>query len=248
MTTFNRLFSIVLSFFIFTCVAQAETPLRIMADWSFPPYSYKGDDGEASGLHVEITKGALDHAGIEFEIILMPWKRLIQITDAGELDISLPWRYKPERFEKYNMIGPFSDEGSGTYFWARKDSSLTWHNLEDLKDQKIAAISGFAYPKAFEDANYLNKTLLTGDTEMLAKLVYLQRYDLILSDETAFSAAVERLNLVGSFKRIGPSFENVKRYAVVPKQKPEVAKAVEKAFAVFRKTPKYRQIIEKYVH
>ncbi|MBL4905971.1 MAG: transporter substrate-binding domain-containing protein [Sneathiella sp.] len=246
MKIFHRLFFAMI-FCVLGMNSVRSDPLLIVADISFAPFSYKDEKGSAAGLHVDITKGALEYSGIEYEIQLMPWKRIIELSDAGGADISLPWRHKPERFEKYHMIGPFTDKGSGTYFWSHLDSTVSWKDLQDLRGTRIAAISGFAYPSSFENADYLTKTFQTGNTEMLVRFAAAKRFDLVLSDETVFMAAARKLKMENKIKRVGPSLEQVRRYAVVPKQKPDVARKITAAFEAFRNTPRYREIINAYM-
>lgn len=223
-------------------------PLLVVVDEAFAPFTFKNQKDEADGLHVEITKGALINANIDFEILLMPWKRIVELTEQGKLDISVPWRHKEERFKKFNMIGPFTMKGSRTYFWAHKDSTISWKELKDLEGKTIAGISGFAYPSSFENAGYLKKTMKTGDTEMLVRLVHAKRYELIVSDETALTFAARNLDLEKMVKRVGAPLESVMRYAAVPKKKKRIAKMVAKAFSDFRMTHEYQEILKKYIN
>ncbi len=238
---------IVLTLTPFSGIVGAK-PLLVVVDEAFAPFTFKNSKGEADGLHVEITKGALINAGIEFEILLMPWKRIKELSEQGKLDLSLPWRSKAERFKNFNMIGPFTKQGSRTYFWAHKDSTISWKELNDLDGKTVAGISGFAYPSSFENADYLKKAMITGNTNMLVRLIHAKRYELVISDETVIRFAAKNLNLEKMIKKVGYSLDSVMRYAVVPKKKQVIARMVTKAFSDFQKTSKYQEILEKYIN
>ena len=221
-------------------------PLQVGIDHSFPPFTYEEGEDNYKGLHVEILTGALERAGLSYEIRGYPWKRIVLLADRGDLDIAVPFRHKPERFEKYNMVGPFTETGSRTFFFGRKDSGIHWEELPDLEAVTIGLIDGFRYPQSIEDAAYLDFYRFNGSTERLALMLRLQRIGLLVSDETVFWDSVRRAGLPGEFETVGKSLDRVMRYAVVPKNKPELAKQLQAAMDDFRMTEEYRRILESY--
>ncbi|MEH6631312.1 MAG: transporter substrate-binding domain-containing protein [Halopseudomonas aestusnigri] len=221
--------------------------LEIVIDDNFPPYTVQNSDETTSGLFVEILRSALQHTHIKFNIIGRPWKRVIAMTDRSEIDASLPWRSKKERFEKYNMVGPITKYGSKTIFWVRKDFTLDgWSHLKDLSEYRIGTISGYAYPKQFEEATYLKKLEMTTTNRSLIKMLSLGRIDLIIGDEHVLATEALAQNLSGKFKQVGPALETVKRYIAVPKAKKDIAALIGKALTTFQDTPQYQDIIQRY--
>ena len=220
--------------------------LIIGIDQSFQPFSYVTEEGEFVGLYVEIVSGALDAAGMEYELRGYPWKRLVLNTDLAELDLAMPFRHKAERFEKYHMIGPFTRTGSRTFFYGRQDSQITWQNLRDLKGHLIGMIDGFAYPDKVETSDHLDFYKVNGSTQKLAFMLHLQRIDLLVSDETVFWDAVRRSELDHAFKPIGQPLETVSRYVAMPRSKTELAVRVRAAMDQFQQSDSYRQILTKY--
>ncbi len=228
--------------------AQEHTgTLEIVIDDDFPPYTVQNSDETTSGLFVEILRSALHHSHIEFNIIGRPWKRVIAMTDRSEIDASLPWRSKKERFEKYNMVGPITKYGSRTIFWARKDFNLDdWSHLKDLSEYRIGTISGYAYPKDFEEATFLKKLEMTTTNDQLIKMLSLGRVDIIIGDEHVLATEALAQKLSGKFKQVGPALETVKRYVAVPKTKKDIAALIGKALQTFQDTPQYQDIIQRY--
>ncbi len=229
---------------IFTQV-HAEK-LLVGIDPSFPPFTYEESAGVYKGLHVEITKGILKRMGADYQIQGFPWKRLVLLADRGDLDLAIPFRHQPERFEKYNMIGPFTHAGSRTYFFTNKNSIIDWQNLNDLEGMFIGRLDGFTYPSQIKNAKNLRFYILNGSTLQLAQMMQLNRIDLLVSDETVFWDSVRREHIGTEFKSIGEPLENVMRYIVVPKAKTDLAVKLQAAMDQFKTTGDYQDILREY--
>ncbi len=67
--------------------AASDRPVFIMGiDPEYPPFSYRGDNGEYTGFDVEICQAACKELGWEMQIFSVNWDdKLIQL-DAGECD------------------------------------------------------------------------------------------------------------------------------------------------------------------
>ena len=237
--------SVILALMLSSNLARSEV-LQVGIDHSFPPFTYEEGDEEYKGLHVEILTGALDQAGMAYEVRGYPWKRIVLLADRGELDVAVPFRHKPERFEKYNMVGPFTQTGSRTFFFGRKGSEIEWETLPDLEAVTIGLIDGFRYPQSIEDAAYLDFYRFNGSTERLALMLRLQRIGLLVSDETVFWDSVRRAEMNDEFQTVGRALDTVRRYAVVPKSKPELAAKIQAAMDAFKQTEAYQRILETY--
>ena len=221
-------------------------PLKLVIDHQFPPYTMQMTDGSLAGIYYEIVSGALNTAGIKYDAMAAPWKRLVEMTDANALDLSIPWREKEERFEKYNMVGPLTPSGSRTVFWQRiDDPTIEWSNLNDLVGKRIGIVSGFAYPKDFEQAGYLNK-LSVVKSDLLIQLLDKKRVDLIIGDEHVLFAEAGHLGLINRFRVSGKPVDTTKRYIVVPKNKKELAERLQVALDAFQQTNAFRSILRRY--
>ena len=224
-----------------------EQVLEIVIDSDFPPYTAQHSDESVSGLFVDIVQKALRHSNLNFKMTGRPWKRVIAMTDRSELDASLPWRDKDERFEKYFMVGPIIKTGSKTVLWAKKDFILDdWAQLNDLEEFIIGSISGYAYPTKFEEAGYLKIAAITKSNGELMKLLEKGRFDLIIGDEHVLATEALNENLIGKFKQVGPALDIVKRYIAVPKAKKEIAASIRKALLTFQDTQQYQDILLRY--
>lgn len=229
----------------FSTTANAE-PLKIAYDSSFRPFTYTGTDNKAEGFHVDIVRALARAEGLEIELLPMPWARLVKTTDRDEVSASIPWRSKPERFTKYNMVGPFTETGSRTMLFQRKDMPVAWSDLSDLKGKTVGVVRGFAYSKAFEDAEGI-KRAEAPSTESLILQLTAGRLDLIISDETVLLSEATALGITDKIERSGPPLEAVKRYIVVSKEQKALADRLQKAMDSFRSSDDFKAIAAKYL-
>jgi polar amino acid transport system substrate-binding protein len=225
----------------------AAEPLELALTDKFPPYS----DGRVSpeGMHFEIVNGALDRAGIPYEIIGYPWPRLVYATKANQLDGSFPWRAKPERFERFHMVGPFTDGGSRTVLWQHRNRPvIQWRGLPDLRNYMIGVVREFRYPDSFEQVRAELKTYEAVNERILLKMLALGRVDLVIGDERVLVAQARKANGISpdDFRRVGPALDTTRRYMAVPRARPEVASMLQQAIDAFKGTEAYARILAKY--
>jgi|GEM_PF-1590385 len=222
-------------------------PLHVGYDSVFAPFTYQDEQGQARGLHVEIIEGMLQHAGVEYRFVGYPWKRLVAMSDHGAVDIALPFRHKEERFERYNMIGPLTATGSRTFLYTAVGRNIQWETLDDLAGRRVGMLEDFAYPDKLEKETQIEFVRFNTSTRNLARMMLAKRDDieLLVSDETVFWDAVSDLDLT-DFVEAGNPLDSVYRYAVVPKEKKELAERVRAMLEAFKKTEAYNRILSKY--
>ncbi|WP_417458049.1 substrate-binding periplasmic protein [Kordiimonas sp.] len=72
-------------------------PVKLCNSTEFwPPYSYM-KNGVMRGIHTEILDAAFAKAGMEYELILLPWKRCQDRVAAGEVDGIVGISYTEDR-------------------------------------------------------------------------------------------------------------------------------------------------------
>ena len=100
----------------------AAERLRIATTGGYPPFSYVDDAGEITGFDVDIARALCAELGVECEIVLEEWERLIPELRAGSFDaIAASMSITEERrqlvsfTERYysNMVRFVAREGSG---------------------------------------------------------------------------------------------------------------------------------------
>ncbi|WP_420429845.1 substrate-binding periplasmic protein [Kordiimonas sp.] len=95
---------------IFTSAPSFATPVRLCNSTEFwPPYSFMKND-VMRGIHTQILDAAFADIGLDYELILLPWKRCQDRVAAGELDGIVGISYTEERGALFRFP---SHEGEG---------------------------------------------------------------------------------------------------------------------------------------
>ena len=150
---------------------------------------YVGQDLVNYGFTSEIIAEAFKRVGYRVRYSFMPPKRVMRDVETGRYDAGYPAYYSEKRARKFDYSDPFAEGPVG--FYKRKDSKIFFEALEDLAPYKIGVCLGFAYPKGFEEAEYLKKEVARDEKLNLRKLLN-RRIDLFITDKLAAQAAINR--------------------------------------------------------
>jgi len=236
------IFAIVFFQFFAINIFAEQWTVSVVQD--FPPYAYS-EDGNIKGIHTDIAKSVLDLMQVKYTLKAYPWKRVVAMTDQARVTFSLTWVEKPERFEKYLMIGPIQD--GRTVFAVRKNSQIKFNELADLKGHSIGTISGYAYPKEFDKATFLTKDPATINNASLIKKLIAKRNDIIIGDENVLAFEAKKLGVSDKIKFLPKPLKVVYRYAVFPKAHKEQATKFGNALNDFKADKAaYQSVINKY--
>ncbi len=216
---------------------------QVAGDETFPPYVYEEND-RVVGIHADIARAVLDKLQVDYELKTYPWKRVINMTDNALVTFSLSWVESVERFEKYLMVGPI--QYGRTVFMVRKDSSIEFNELSDLKGYKIGMISGYTYSMEFKVATFLNKEAATVDNAQLISKLLAKRVDVIIGDESTLSFEAKKLHVSHEIKILPKPLKVVSRYVAFPKVFAKQAALFSNELAEFKNEKEYQEIINRY--
>ncbi len=163
-------------------VGMAENKEVSLATLNWAPYV--GKKLENHGFTAEIVSEAFKRAGYQVEIKFMPWKRVLSQVKLGKFDAGFPAYYSEERAKLYAVSDSFID--GPLVFYKRKDKSISYKTLEDLKPYKIGIVRGYVNTPEFDSADFLQKKLANSDEANLKKL-FKEKIDLTIIDQ--FTAA-----------------------------------------------------------
>lgn len=165
---------------------SADKVVRLTSlDW--PPYS--GKHLAQQGASVAVAKAAFKAMGYDLQVSFFPWSRAVALAKDGKSNFS---GYFPEYYSDDTAKDFIYSEamGSGPLGFAeRKDNSITWSNLNDLKAYKIGVVQDYINTTDF-DAMVASKALktssTTSDTKNLLKMVN-GRLDLAVVDKNVMN-------------------------------------------------------------
>ncbi|MBS4046074.1 MAG: amino acid ABC transporter substrate-binding protein [Alphaproteobacteria bacterium] len=223
--------------------SDAAEVWRIACDDNFPPYNFVDGD-KVVGLDAEIVAALVKQAGAEVDFEPQPWSRVQDMLERGEVDAAFQFVGRPDRFEKYFMIGPH--RMGRTVFAARSDRDIAVRGLDDLRGYRIGTVRGYTYGAAFDGATHLSKDMTAGDNLQLVRMLVAGRVDLIIGDREALMHFARNAGLHTQMQVLQPAFSEVPRYIAVPRSKPEIAARLEKALTDLRRNGRLAEILRRW--
>jgi len=239
----QKIFKVIIGSVLAACSSFVNAQWEVATDQNFPPYVYQ-EKGEIKGIHVDIVAAVMKEAGENYQLSAYPWARVVAVTDNNKVDFSFPWVGKPERFEKYLMIGPLHK--GRTVFAVKADNGLSYSTLEDLKGLTIGTVRGYAYEKAFDDADFLQKDAQAKDNVTIIKKLVAGRVDLIIGDENVLREEAKKLGVAEQMRFLEKAVKEAERYAAFPKANEAQARKFEAALKRIKDSGEYDQILDTY--
>lgn len=113
---------------------ENERPKLIIGDdINYPPYSYVGGNGEATGFNVEIARAVGESMGYDVEIRLDEWSKIREALENGEIDAIAGMFYSVDRKNYYS----FSSKHSITNGDIFTRSKTEIDSIEDLRGKTV---------------------------------------------------------------------------------------------------------------
>lgn len=216
---------------------------RIACDDNFPPYNFI-ENNKVVGLDAEIVAAMVKQAGAAVQFEPQPWSRVQDMLERGEVDAAFQFVGRPDRFEKYFMIGPH--RMGHTVFAARSGSSIPVQDVNALRGYRIGAIRGYTYGPAFDTATQLTKDTTAGDNLQLVRMLTAGRVDLIIGDREALTHFARQAGLHAQMQVLQPVLSEVPRYIAVPRNRPAIAARLERALAELRRNGGLMAILQRW--
>ena len=164
--------------------ASGDAPLNVaVSNWA----PYKSAELPENGIVVDIVNKALARAGYRTQITYAPWKRSLKGAIDGTYDVVPAIWWTEERASHLAFSDPVIT--SRIVIISRADADFTFNGLEDLRGKVVGTASGWAYPEAFENADFITKEPVKDLDTNLRKLIF-GRIQLVIGEEFAVRYAV----------------------------------------------------------
>lgn len=120
----------------------------VVVSSNFEPYF--GESLAELGPIARLTRMALENAGYEVDLRIVPWARVLKEGAAGKIDVIFGMWRSQEREAWVAFSAPLVDNEIGLY--KRRGDPLTFSSLGDLKAAGVAvgAVRGYANPPAVQ--------------------------------------------------------------------------------------------------
>lgn len=224
---------------------KAAGKLVVGVEGTYPPFTYHDDNGELTGLDIELGKALADKLGVEVEFQEAAWDSLLIGIDTERFDTVInSVSITDERAEKYDFSDPYYYEARHVVVRADDDSI---HGPEDLNGKKIATNTTNAFIPWYEEQGV---EVIGVDTSGEAiDLLLSGRVDFVGLNVPVLNAYLqEHLDAADKVKEafVIPNSEDVIAIPV-RKGEPEFLDAINAALAELREEGALKEISEKYL-
>ena len=224
---------------------KAAGKLVVGVEGTYPPFTYHDDNGELTGLDIELGKALADKLGVEVEFQEAAWDSLLIGIDTERFDTVInSVSITDERAEKYDFSDPYYYEARRVVVRADDDSI---HGPEDLNGKKIATNTTNAFIPWYEEQG----------VEVIGVDTSGEAIDLLLSGRVDFVGI--NVPVLNAYLQEHPdAADKVKEAFVIPnsedviaipvrKGEPEFLDAINAALAELREEGTLKEISEKYL-
>lgn len=233
-----------LFFLIFTQGGQAQE--YIVMSEELAPFGYL-ENGELTGLTVEITREIFKIVDHPDNIMIVPWARGYSTTLEQPNRILLNVIRKPERESLFKWVGPLVTDR--TYFYKKRGSNIEIKTLEDAKKIKsIAVTRDFASHKFLEQQGFTNLKLTVRPVQTF-QMLELERVDLTVIGELSAAAILQEAKIDPKLiQRTEVSlYEFVLNLAFSKNIPDQEVNKWQQALDVVRTSGRQQAIIQKYI-
>jgi polar amino acid transport system substrate-binding protein len=158
------------------------------------------------GFSVELVQAAWAAAGVEVELVALPYARCMREVEAGKLPACFNTLRDSRTEDKYLWHRhPLFRARIGIY--GRADGPSEPVNLQSLKGKRIGVTNGYDYGSAFDDDPAMVRDVANSDLTSLRKLVAGRVDYALVYDRVANEIAVNNQALGQQFRLRGTLLE-----------------------------------------
>ncbi len=164
---------------ILLTTSQAKGAVYNVMTEDFHPFGYFQENGELTGIAVDITRLLLTEVGHPDNIRVLPWARALRKLETKPDHVLFAMARTSERENRFHWVGPiFSDT---IYFFQHADNPIYFANLEQAKNAEYVAVTrSFPEQKLLSEINFTN-LLLTNSPLQNVKLLMSKRVPLMVA-------------------------------------------------------------------
>lgn len=230
-------------------VKEEKKTYIIGFDGAYPPFAYTDNLGNNLGFDVESAYWIAEQKGFDITYQALAWSELIPALQNGRLDmVYAGMSITPERQEIIDFTNPYWTVNQGVAAYIESDVTM-----EDLYSGK-ATIAVERENSAHEwvqnnIANYeervANRTILFYDSFAMSVIgVQKREADVVIFDDISLANYIE-----GRPMKIIGIIETNEQYGVaVRKGNTEVLEIMNEGLADLKASPKWQELIDKYIY
>lgn len=237
----NMLFTLCFSF-----SASATSPVYTVMTEDFNPFGFYQEDGQLTGVAVEITRLLLKEIKHPDNIRVLPWARALRNIETQSNQVLFAMARTAEREDKFQWVGPILSDN--IYLFQKADNPIFYKHLQQARKVEYIAVSrGFPEQSFLEEMDFYN-LVLTHNPESNIKLLLSNRVDLIAAGANVIDDMVKEAGFsANQIKQTGIKLFGTDLYIALSKNIPlEQVIIWQNALDKLKKQPEYNTIINSY--
>lgn len=185
--------------------ADTKPLITIACIENYRPYSYS-ENNRPEGLYNDIIRELFKRAGYPVKIDLMPFKRILLMSERGGVTGMAGVFITPEREQFSTFINDFPLAEITIHIFVLKESSIKTPTLKDLKGKTIGNKRGFVMSLELDIAakNNLFQLEEAETVEQLIKMLMLKRIDAFCYPKNNALYYITKLNQQNKIKILDP--------------------------------------------
>ena len=206
--------------------------LKIGIEGTYPPFNYRGADGQLEGFDVEVAKAVAQRLGVKPQFVTTEWSGIIGGLVAGKFDVIVNQvAITDERKKSLDFSQPYTY--SAAQLIRRKDDNREFNTLDALKGHKLGVSLGSNYDKMAKAVPGIDVRTYPGAPEYLADLAA-NRIDAALNDQLMMAYLIKTSKLP---LKPGAVLPGTNQAVGIPFRKgnPKFAKAIDDALSDMKK-------------
>jgi len=201
---------------------QYNTKSLIIGLEDYAPYEYVNEDKEIVGIGVDLIKEALARLGYSernYEFVVYPWSRIMEMGAKGELDIILDAFYTKTRDEMFEYSEEVYVESK--YYFITLNGDLDFDGKSFSQPvETIGLVRGYQYGETIK--NLLDDYEIIIDemstTNELMKGLLNKRYDVIIEGEMYSKFYMKEHGREETLNFLWEPLDSLKSYIMVPRE------------------------------
>jgi polar amino acid transport system substrate-binding protein len=235
--------------------AQAQDCVKTVRWYDDVPYTYRGPDGNPTGLNVEVLQEALSRIGCKARWVELPWARALIALEGGQLDM-LPGALKTPERQKFAYFSRAINRSPNVLFMVQSaQGKYPVRKLADLigTDFRLGIQLGVAYGVEYEalqsNPDFVARlnavTLRRNAWNMMA----LGRLDGMIADETTGLVELQQLDLLKTVVKTGLVVSGQPAHVAISQRtsSPDFVQSLDRALGNMFDDGSFRRLRERYV-
>lgn len=231
---------------------KSEAPRLKMAGHAWE--NYISNQLPANGLAVDLVTAVLARAGYKVDMEFMPWKRVSQGLESGEVDISVASWFSESRAREVEYSAPYLE--NQLVILKRKQDALTFKdtttfkNYVSKKGYRMAIFQDYGYGEEFDTIAPLVHLNYYKYCSQMVRDVASKKTDIALLDHwIAENKMINTKNIADHLEIMKPSLITHPLHITISRNNPnhkEIAQAFNNALKAMKKDGSYIELLDRH--